>query len=338
MARLHLLADLAAHRRRYARRNSCLGLVLTGALGLAGCSSGQGAPTTTSSTTTMISTTSTTSAVSEPTLGVLVGLSATGTGFGEVKPSRFYDGGDPALLVTRIAWKSWGGSDAIGTGLSEYVAPNQDVAQGKEQPASIVAFRLGSCFGDYVYQAVEWYFPQHGQRFNPDQYENVCTDAFVTSTTTAPACPPSHMKVEDGPLVGGATGEMSMTIVFVNNGPGPCMLDGYPGVRLVTATGGTVPFSQATSSQYIRKIPPRRVVLGVGAIAYVEIAKYRCDLGVVKAATHVRLALPGTPHGGAFVVPIVAIGNFYYCKGGPSDPGNVIAYTPVESSLSAALP
>jgi len=266
---------------------------------------------------------------------LLAGIFAQGKGFGEVKPSEFYNGGDPTGLVTHIVWKSWGGPRAIGTGVSEYVAPNQDVAEGREQPATVVAFKLGTCFGDYVYEAVEWYFPQHGQSFNADQYENICTGAFVTITPAAPTCAPTHMKVGNGPFVGGAMGEMSMTITLVNSGPGHCVLDGYPKLRMVTATGATLDFSKETASQYIRRIPPRRVLLGVGAIAYVEIAKYRCDLGDIETASQVRLILPGAVNGTAFTVPTRG---FSYCKGGPSDPGNVIAFTPVEPTLGAAQP
>jgi hypothetical protein len=322
------------------KRWALLSLTVLGALIVAGCSTGQATATSTTSTTTttLNTTTTSTTVASGPPLGLLAGIFAQGKGFGEVEPSEFYNGGDPTGLVTHIVWKSWGEPKAIGTGVSEYVAPNQDVGDGTEQPATVVAFRLRNCFGDHVYEAVEWYFPQHGQSFNPDQYENICTGAFITSTTTAPTCPPGHMRVATGPLVGGATGEMSMTIVLANNGPSTCVLDGYPEVRLLTATGKTLSFSQATSSQYIRKIPPRRVVLGVGALAYIEIAKYRCDLGVAKSATQVQLALPGTPQGAAFVVPVVAIGSFSYCKGGPSDPGNAIAFTPVESTLGRAQP
>src|ERR1019366_2626025 len=152
---------------------------------------------------------------------------------------------------------------------------------GTEQPATVVTFKLGNCFGDFVYQAVEWYFPQHGQRFNPDEYENICTGAFVTNAPTAPACSPRHIKAANGPFVGGASGEMSMTITLVNSGPGPCWLDGFPKVRLVTATGATLDFRETHGGQYIVKVAARRVLLAAGAMAYLEIAKYRCDLGVV---------------------------------------------------------
>lgn len=75
--------------------------------------------------------------------------------------------------------------------------------------------------------------------------------------------------------------------------------------------------------------------LEVGAIAYVEIAKYRCDLGVVRSTSQVQLTLPETGKGIGVSIPARA---FSYCKGGPSDPGNVIAFTPIGSTLGAAQP
>jgi hypothetical protein len=33
-----------------------------------------------------------------------------------------------------------------------------------------------------MYQAVEWYFPQHDQAFDPDRYENICTGTYVPSS------------------------------------------------------------------------------------------------------------------------------------------------------------
>jgi hypothetical protein len=116
-----------------------------------------------------------------PTLGQLAGDFAHGQGFGQVKPSEIFNGGDPTGLVTHIAWSSWGGSQATATGTAEYVGPNQSVAQGTEESATVVAFDLGTCDGKYMYQAVEWYFPQHNQAFNANTYENVCTGSYVGS-------------------------------------------------------------------------------------------------------------------------------------------------------------
>jgi len=114
-----------------------------------------------------------------PTLGRPAGLFANGKGFGQVRPAEVFNGGDPTGLVTHIVWSSWGGTQATAAGTAEYVGPNQSVAQGTEQTATVVAFNLGTCDGKLMYQAVEWYFPQHGQAFNPAMYENVCTGSYV---------------------------------------------------------------------------------------------------------------------------------------------------------------
>lgn len=78
-----------------------------------------------------------------------------------------------------ITWSSWGGPTATGVGTSDYVAQGQTVAGGTEESVTIVAFDLGPCSGTLMYRAVEWYFPQHGDVFNPNQYEDVCTGTYV---------------------------------------------------------------------------------------------------------------------------------------------------------------
>lgn len=112
-------------------------------------------------------------------LGRLSGLFARGSGFGQVRPARIDNGGDPTGLVTGIAWRSWGTSRAIGTGQAEWVGPHQSVANGHQEQATVVAFRLGICNGKQMYRAVEWYFPQHGQSFSARHYEDICTGSFV---------------------------------------------------------------------------------------------------------------------------------------------------------------
>ena len=100
-------------------------------------------------------------------------------GYGKVRPSTVYNGGDPTGLVEHITWSSWGSPKATGTGLSYYVPPNGFVSQSTLQRATIVAFDLGTCAGHPAYLAVEWYFPQHGQKFNPHTYINDCTGKYV---------------------------------------------------------------------------------------------------------------------------------------------------------------
>jgi hypothetical protein len=99
-------------------------------------------------------------------------------GYGHARPSTVFNGGDPTGLVSDIHWATWGGAKAIGTGTSDYVGPTQSVAGGTEESARIVAFHLGSCHGRRAYDAVEWYFPQHGNRFNARTYIDPCTGTY----------------------------------------------------------------------------------------------------------------------------------------------------------------
>lgn len=80
------------------------------------------------------------------------------------------------------------------------------------------------------------------------------------------------------------------------------------------------------------------MILAVGAFAYVAIAKYRCDLGDLQVPSRLRLTLPGASAGTALTLSGRVISGLDLCKGGRSDPGNLIAVTPVESTLTDSLP
>lgn len=100
-------------------------------------------------------------------------------GYGHVKPRTIFNGGDPTGLVRTIHWNSWGGRRAIGTGTALWETPNQPVAAGRfEKGARIVLFQLGSCHGRPAYDAIEWYFPRHGQKFSQGTYINACTGTY----------------------------------------------------------------------------------------------------------------------------------------------------------------
>jgi len=117
-----------------------------------------------------------------PTLGQPAGVFAHGQGFGQIKPAEIFNGGDPTGLVTHVVWTSWGGAQAVATGISDYVGPGQTVAGGKEEPATVVAFNVGTCDGRLMYRAVEWFFPQHKQAFDPGRYEDICTGTYVPAS------------------------------------------------------------------------------------------------------------------------------------------------------------
>ncbi len=95
-------------------------------------------------------------------------------GFGLVEPSSFSFGTGNSG-VEGIEWSSWGSPEAVGTGLAGYVAPGEFGYQATLQTATVVAFDLGNCGGQLMYQAIEWYFPEDGGSFNPSRSLNICS-------------------------------------------------------------------------------------------------------------------------------------------------------------------
>jgi hypothetical protein len=111
---------------------------------------------------------------SAPTLGLA--WPVTSRGYGEVQPAVIDNGGDPTGLVTKITWESWGGPIAIGHGTTTWVPPQAAVGQGRQERATVVAYRLGVCGGHPAYQAVQHYFPGHGETFDASaETFNACT-------------------------------------------------------------------------------------------------------------------------------------------------------------------
>jgi hypothetical protein len=111
-----------------------------------------------------------------PTLGKVWAPSQ--EGYGTIRPSTIFNGGDPTGLVTDVHWKSWGGPTAEATGTSIDDSHSVDVASAPQAQAVVVAFNLGTCDGKPMYQAIEWYFPSSGQQFDPENYINICTGEY----------------------------------------------------------------------------------------------------------------------------------------------------------------
>ena len=106
-------------------------------------------------------------------LGQFGGIS----GFGEVAPTAITLGeiaGAP--MVTSITWSDWGAPQATGQGQSiDGTGQTGPISSWPEAPVTVVAFDLGSCDGAPPPQEVTWYFPQHGQTFDPTRATNACT-------------------------------------------------------------------------------------------------------------------------------------------------------------------
>lgn len=118
-------------------------------------------------------------AAPEPTLGQV--WASNQEGYGAVRPTTVFNGGDPTGMVNNITWSSWGGAEATGTGTALWEADDTSVADALPAPATIVAWDLGPCQGNQVYRAVNWYFPDKGQTLNKSQYINICTGTYVGS-------------------------------------------------------------------------------------------------------------------------------------------------------------
>jgi hypothetical protein len=99
-------------------------------------------------------------------------------GYGHVKPSTVYNGGDSSGLVKNIRWSMWGSSRAIGEGLGLWIGPKRHSFEGTRERVRIVLFQLGYCHGKRAYEAIEWYFPQHGERFSATNYIEACTGEY----------------------------------------------------------------------------------------------------------------------------------------------------------------
>jgi hypothetical protein len=117
------------------------------------------------------------SADPEPTLGRAWAPNT--QGYGTVRPVKVFNGGDPTGRIWDIAWSSWGQEQASGTGTAYWEAPGASVAESVPAPATIVAYNLGTCDGQLMYQAAKWYFPAKGESFNPAGHYNICTGDFV---------------------------------------------------------------------------------------------------------------------------------------------------------------
>ena len=99
------------------------------------------------------------------------------SGFGEVEPTYISNGGDPTGIVEDVKWTGWGTDIAIGSGFSYYA--QDSVADSNREPVVVVAFDLGVCNGKTGYQGVVWYYPQHGQEFDPSSTYDICSTELL---------------------------------------------------------------------------------------------------------------------------------------------------------------
>jgi Protein of unknown function (DUF4232) len=162
---------------------------------------------------------------------------------------------------------------------------------------------------------------------------------LATAETRVPRCAARALVLRPGAFVVPMTGEHAVMYALTNRGPVTCALSGYPKVVLYDAEGAALPFRYARGGgAYVTSRKPMTVALPRGASAHVLVAKYRCDLGVARNATAIRLTLPaarGAAFAGREAVATAGATGLSCCRGGQRDPGQVIAVSPVEPTQRA---
>lgn len=93
-----------------------------------------------------------------PPLGSRVFYAPHAKGFGTAHPSTISNGGDPSGVVTKIAWKAWGGQTAIGYGLNSIFKPNGGYYP-RPVRIELRAQHLGRCAGQLVYRQLDVRLP-----------------------------------------------------------------------------------------------------------------------------------------------------------------------------------
>jgi hypothetical protein len=149
-------------------------------------------------------------------------------------------------------------------------------------------------------------------------------------------CRPSQLRIANGFQVSAATGQNPLSFVLTNRSAKPCVLDGYPTVALLDAHGNRLPFRVSHSGdQMVTSRPPVAVRVLPRRSAFFVLNKYRCDLGNLKVAKKLRVALPDVRTPARLTVAIPMYPVIGYCGG--NDPGSVVTVSPIEPTLGAAL-
>ena len=156
------------------------------------------------------------------------------------------------------------------------------------------------------------------------------------SGTSVPWCKARMLRLSLGPDVSPMTGEHAYLFELTDRSAGSCVLQGYPGIRLIHHAS-TLAFVYRQGGGYVTQHKPKRVTLNPRSRAYFLVAKYRCDVGDLRTTTAIRVALPSI--GGHLTLRLnQAYTGFDYCKPQPGNPGNHVDVSPVEATASATNP
>lgn len=175
----------------------------------------------------------------------------------------------------------------------------------------------------------------------------VIRPAAGTVSTARPArvkgtpmrCRARSLALRPGTYVSPMTGEHAELYALKNRSSAACTLTGYPHVLLYGSRGAVLQFHYVSGGgTYVTRDKPAAVVLARGASAWVQVAKYRCDLGEAGTAATIKLTLRaahGVTFAGRETVGGLGSEDLSYCRGGPRDPGQTVEISPIEPTQSA---
>lgn len=169
----------------------------------------------------------------------------------------------------------------------------------------------------------------------PNQFvASPVASAPATSSASSP-CRSPDLDLETGPLVSEPTGQHTISLTLTNRSSHACSLIGYPRVMLLAASGQVLPFDfRHQGDQVVTSAAPQQIELTPGAVAYVTLNKYRCDLGDQALVSSLQLLLPGDQTTLGLSLPAES-GVFGFC--GPGDPGSIVSISPLAATFGATL-
>jgi len=153
------------------------------------------------------------------------------------------------------------------------------------------------------------------------------------AASTVSPCATGDLALSAGAPISPATGEHGLILRLTNHAKRSCTLFGYPGVSFYWRHR-LLPFRSVWGGRYGTNGKPRTVRLHPSERASFIVAKSRCDVGVVRTATQVRVYAPNTTkqlrlrlHAGQ------GVSDISYCRAfhgpNPADPGNTLSVSPV---------
>lgn len=149
-------------------------------------------------------------------------------------------------------------------------------------------------------------------------------------------CRAPQLALTNGPGVSSGTGQNLLDVRLSNRSRVPCVFNGYPVVSF-SDRRGTIPFviwdgGGHGGDQQVTLTAPRRLLIRPGRSAYVLLNKYRCDLGSLRVATKMRLALPASPAKPVGSLTLQTAG-YSYCKHVATS--NIVSVSPFVPSVVA---